>query len=146
MVFDAFDQRAADIARHRENRGRLAFAFGNFTTSPNETGSVVFRRRIDFEVNFTEEPAVAYGNSFSLDDFQLAYDDTYDVEDETEIPELPMATGFVTEWDINNHGLYEGAWCAVRVDWPDTAIAVQMHHHFTFGGTALKDVDPGLGT
>lgn len=138
--------RFADERRHRENRGRLAFAFGRFTSEGQ--GGFEYEDRIEFGCTFIERPFVAYGSIIDTDDARelLAIDSD---NDDVKLP-LPIATGYVTEWDKTPAGHYTGAWVAVSVLYPiyDPAAvlpypvsgALKIQHDFTFSAIAIKDI------
>ncbi len=138
MLFDDLERRHAERDRHQENSGRLAQAFAKFHSVGQ--GSIEFGRRVDFDLTFIEEPYVTYGAQIDLDELgELLATPVADP------PPLPSASGFVTEWDIDERGFYTGCWCAVSVYFPTTLAVpvdakVDMFHHFTFTAIAIKDV------
>lgn len=141
-TFDSIARRNAEIARHRENRARLAHVFAEFRTKGQ--GSSVFKKRVRFGLAFVERPNMSAGCWLDFDD----YCETIDLDpDEVAIP-LPSTTQYVIDWDIDPDGLYTGAYCAARVDLPpeiDPMLKVEIWHNFHFAGEAIKDVDPELG-
>lgn len=130
MALDPLNQRIADEARHRENKGRLAHAYARFKTVGN--GTFEFDARVDFGMTFVERPFIACG-------WQI--DETAD-DSET----YPHATGFVTNWDTTEREHYVGCWVAVTVSPPYLGEVVEefpeyrVWHDFTFSGIALKDI------
>lgn len=137
-VLEEQERRRAEIERHRENSGRLAQAFAKFDTEGQ--GYVEFADRIDFGLTFVEQPYVTYGSALDLDDLA----DLLDLEPGA-TPPLPLASGFVTEWDRDERDFYIGAWIAVRVYFPmedgvTADVEVPVTHYFTFTATAIKDV------
>jgi hypothetical protein len=139
---DPLEQRRADLARHRENRGRLAFTFARFRSEGE--GSKEFGAAVQFDTTYIERPTVSYCSEVDLD----AFEDALGLGVREEAP-LPACSGFVTAWDVDSRGLYVGAWCAISVQFPDWAVIpedvdVELYHHFTFAGVAIKDVDPEL--
>ena len=135
------ERRDSERERHKENAARLAFSFFSFDSTGS--GSVEWADRVDFGATFVEKPYVAYGAELNLDHLAelLGLDSGVD-----DVPDLPISTGFVTEWDQDERGFYLGCWCAVSVsvaasELPVTSFALmEMAHHFTFSGIAIKDV------
>ena len=131
------ERHRAELARHRENSARLAVAFARFTTVGQ--GTIEFEERVDFGLTFIEEPYITYGCQLELDELADRLEAT---EDTT--PTLPQATGFVTEWDIDDRGFYLGAWVAATVYDPTGGITsdieVTIDHHFTFQAIGMKDI------
>ena len=139
QFFDDLEQRIAEKEAIRENSARLASAYSAYKSTGQ--GSVQFARRTDFELTFIERPFVAYGAVIDLDDLA----DLLNLDPGDDIP-IPLVSGFVTEWDVDERGFYIGAWVACRVQFPtgtpavppDTAVKVE--HHFTFQAIAMKDI------
>lgn len=152
-------QREIDVARDKANVGGPAQTYARVRT--NRNGSRVVPKRIDFGLTFIEKPWVAYGVEIDLDAIEEAYEDN--VEGENGVPvggefnfgDLPLCTGYVTEWDLDSHDHYIGAWVAVQVVFPDFAnettnllnfetyeqdALIPLVHHFTWSGLAIKEV------
>lgn len=125
------EARRAAIERNKENKARLAFASATFEIDGG--GYAEFEDAAEFGLAFLERPYVMTGISIDL---ELA-----DLPDGTP---PPMVTGYVVEWDQNEHGFYTGAYCAAHVDWgvtvPPEGFTFEID--FTFRGIAMKDVDP----
>lgn len=142
MFFDDLEARRAEIERHQENSGRLAEAFARFESVG--LGSMEFGERVDFGLTFIEEPFMSYGAAIDLD----ALDEMLGNEASSITPAIPIATGVVTDWDRDDRGFYVGAWVGVRIWYPyEDSIweqsEVEMQHHYTFKGVAIKDVPTG---
>lgn len=131
------EQARAELARHRENSARLALAFAKFESTGQ--GTVEFEERVDFGLTFIEKPYITYACEIDLDELANQVGST---EDET--PVLPLVSGYVTEWDIDDRGFYTGAWMAAVVFDPSgvlpTDVQIVIDHHFTFTAIAIKDV------
>jgi hypothetical protein len=139
LFFGDLENRRGELERHQENSGRIAEAFARFTSTGQ--GSIEFGDRVEFDVTFVEEPFMSYGAYIDLDKL----DDLLGNEPGSLTPEMPITSGFVTDWDRDDRGFYVGAWVGVRVwfpyeanTWPD--IEVEMVHHYTFKAIAIKDV------
>lgn len=137
-IVDELDARRQYADQIKENSARLAQAFATFDTTGQ--GSKEFDKRCKFAVTFIEKPIVSYCSELDVD--VLA--DMQNV-DPGEQPILPIATGFVTNWDTDDRGYYVGCWVAVRVYFPvedlvDITMKVELTHNFTFSAVALKDV------
>lgn len=137
-IIDELDARRQFSDQVKENSARLAQAFATFDT--NGQGSIEFEKRCKFGVTFIEKPMVAYAAELDMD--VLA--DMQNVS-AGEMPTLPLASGFVTEWDTDERGYYTGCWCAVRVYFPyedliDITLKVELTHNFSFSAIALKDI------
>lgn len=137
-MIDAVENRRAEVARNRENRARLAQSYVVYTSTGQ--GSLRFRRPFSFGLTFVEEPRMSYGCVIDIDELG----DKLDVEG-GEVPTLPHSTGYVVDWDVDNRGFYVGASLAVRVTFPvedlvPVTLKVDIRHHFTFSGVAMKDV------
>lgn len=131
------ERRTAEIDRHRENSARLATEYHKLESTGQ--GSLEYPDYLAFDITFVEEPYITYGCQIDLD--ELGELQLTDPTDPTITPELPQATGFVTQWDQDDRDFYTGAWVAVAVNYPSGAIwDVHMMHHFTFTGIAMKDV------
>lgn len=132
-------RREDDLARHRENRGRLAHVFADYVSQGQ--GAVEFEERVDFGLTYIHQPWPTYGSSVDPD----AVRDLLDLGPSDDVP-LPQATGFVTEWDVDDRGLYRGCWVAISVLYPTydanlpADAQIEVGHYFLFTGTALKDV------
>lgn len=136
-LLDDLDRRRETAARHRENSGRLAQAYAEFTSTGQ--GTLEYEERIDFNVIFVERPFVSHAGVV----------DTQSVKDLVGRVALPQISGFVTEWDVDEADFYRGCWVAARIDFPtwefiDLAVDVVVDHHFTFTGIALKNIEPEL--
>jgi hypothetical protein len=138
MFDDAQEQRTADRAAIKENTARLASAYSNYESTGQ--GSIEFARRTDFGLTFIERPFVSYGAVIDLDELG----DLLDIAGGEDTP-MPIVTGMVTEFDIDERGFYVGAWVGARVYFPTTDgvpvdAKVVCEHHFTFQAVAIKDV------
>lgn len=138
MAFEDLERRRAEVERHRENSARLAHEFHKFNTTGQ--GSIEFPDACRFDITFIEEPFVTYGAATGLDDLadQLNLDPG-------ETPPIPICTGLVTDWDMDDRGFYVGAWVAARVYFPtpdaiDPKLQVSIDHHFTFTAIGMKDI------
>lgn len=114
-----------------ENAARLAFAWGTTTTTGQ--GQIVYDTALDFGLAFAEKPMVAYG-------FELL--NRTDFEDDEDGPDraVPISSGCVFDWIVDARGMWVGAFVAVYVYCDDE---IQIEHHFTFSGLAIKDFDNG---
>lgn len=148
--------------RTRENSARLAKVFSRFRTTGQ--GSVVFERRCDFGLTFIEEPFMSYGSMVDEDELADKLDMDSGANDQTP---LPMCSGSVLEWDVDERGFYIGAWVGARVYFPKeitfvidpvteaqvayssippnlpevpVTLDVEVVHMFSFEAVALKDV------
>lgn len=143
-LLDEMDRRREDELRDRENSARLAQAYATFQSKG--LGTYEMKRRVRFGLSFLQRPYMSYGSYADMQDNRDAYIPDNDLlEDEPEF-QLPVCSGFVTEWDLDERGLWVGAWIAVKVylhpdEWPDpeTAPKPEIEHHFTFSGLAMKD-------
>lgn len=134
--FDELRRREAEAARHRENRGRSAGVFQQFTTTGQ--GVVEIEDRIDFGLTYIHKPWPAFGHEIDPDDVR----DALGLDGEP-IPFLPQVTGYISEWDQDDKHNYVGAWVTITVSYPaeipvDAQIAIV--HYVSFQGVALKDV------
>lgn len=142
-LLDDLDRRRELEMRDRENSARLAQAYAEFITT--RSGTMQYEDRVDFGTTFVERPYVAYG--CRVDTEQVA--DSFGAENDEDVM-LPLCTGYVTEWDEDERGFYIGCWLAVRVYYPYEDLsggevelenpAVEIEHHFTFAGIAMKDI------
>lgn len=142
MPFEDYEleRRIAAKEATRENSARLAAAYGAYESTGQ--GSIVFERRTNFGLTFIEKPFVSYGSIIDLD----ALGELLDIPDTDDVP-IPLVTGVVIEWDLNDLGHYVGAWVGARVHFPsdllvpvDPEVKVVVEHHFTFQAIAIKDV------
>ena len=146
-LLDDIDRRREASLNDRENSARLAQAYCVFVTTGQ--GSIQYEERVDFGLTFIEQPVVAYGSYFDLD--ELANE--LDVEDTDTVP-LPSLTGLVLEWDQDDRGFYVGCWVGARVYFaPDAGVGMavvpaeatpEIKHHFTFSAIAMKDIPPSV--
>lgn len=130
MAHSPFNDRLAELQRHRENRARLAFAYHRVVSEGY--GTVEFEERVDFGLTFVERPFVSCGFQIEIDDRETAF---------------PTATGYVTDWDTTDRDHYVGCWVAVVVAQPPDATVfpdVKIWHDFTFSAIALKDIPTEL--
>lgn len=118
-------EREAKRQQVAENSGRLAFAYGQSTTTGS--GQLVHPEQIDFGCTFVERPMFSYG--FVVIETEVAFDD--------DAAYFPASSGFVFEYQQDERGLYIGAHVGVRVDAGDNDV---LEHHFTFQGIAIKDL------
>lgn len=137
MTTDDLELRRREDARHAENRARLAMAFAEFDSTGQ--GTVEFGEVADFGVTFLEKPSVSTGVEIDVD--ELA--ELLDLDDEANVP-MPHVTAYVVDWDLDDKGFYVGAYVAATVSFPDPSVSVEVPvalvHHFTFAGTAIKDI------
>jgi hypothetical protein len=133
---DRHIQREGWRGQTRENSARLAWAWDTFETTG--TGSTASDRAINFGLAFTQKPMFSYG-------YELL--NRVDFEDDDDLVEVlyPASTGFVYLWKQNAAGLYVGAYVGMTVfDGPGGGVLIdpdiQIEHHFTFCGIAMKDV------
>lgn len=132
-----------ELDRHRENRARLAQAYARYSTSGQ--GSIEFGKRIDFGLTFIEKPYVSYGAEIDIDELE---DLLGKASDDNLTPALPLCTGFVTEWDIDDRDFYTGCWVAASISFPANLyipanVNPSIVHHFTFAAIAYKDIPLG---
>lgn len=139
MFFDDLEHRRGRIEQVNENSGRMAEAFARFRSVGQ--GSIEFPDRVDFGLTFIEEPYMSFGSFVDTDALDELLGDTSG----NLPPQLPLCSGYVTDWDRDDRGFYVGAWVGVRVwfpyeagVWPDAE--VEMFHHYTFKAVAIKDV------
>lgn len=137
-MFDDLESRTADREAIKENTARLASAYSHYRSTGQ--GSIEFARRTDFGLTFIEKPFVSYCAVVDLDDLA----ELLDIDGGEDTP-MPLVSGMVTEFDIDERGFYIGAWTGARVYFPITDgvaldAAVKVEHHFTFQAVAIKDV------
>lgn len=130
MGYSELQQKQDILSRHRENRGRMASASCEFTTTG--VGVVEFEDRIDFDILFIDKPRFHYGSEVNADDLRVLAD----IPDTDPLP-LPICSGSVTEWDQDENEHYRGAWVAVYVS-AATADPIEVIHHLDFVGVGLK--------
>jgi hypothetical protein len=132
--------RLRDRDRHKENASRLAHSFGEFETTG--WGEFRFETAIMFESPYVERPSVSYGWSLIEDEGEKIRDTRF-----------PRCSGGVVMWDVNDRGLYRGAWVLVTVEdrsaliaptVPDPDPDYTIIHDFTFLGVMMKDILPPL--
>lgn len=136
MAFSPLNQRQEELARHRENKGRLAQAYARFKTTGQ--GTVEFEDRVEFGLTFIERPFIATGWQINLDQAR----DALDVSSNDDV-NLPQVTGYVTDWDTTSREHYVGCWVAVSVTYSEEYPAdaqIKIFHDFTWAGIALKDI------
>lgn len=137
-IFQGDDPEAqyeAENYRNRENRGRRAGVFANFTTTGS--GVVEFADMVQFGLTYIQRPWVSYGATINMDSVR----DVLGIEGDDPVPALPVSMGYVTEWAQDNAGNYVGAWVAVSIFFPTGAVGdIEMEHDFTFDAVAIKDV------
>jgi hypothetical protein len=119
-------------AQVNENSARLAYAWGVTTTTG--VGSLAHEDEIDFGLTFIEQPMVSYGTVVT-NQIEWEPDDT------DSLLQMPGATGFVFSWRQDPRGFYVGAHVGVTVTGGE--LDVELEHHFTFMGIAMKDVTSG---
>ena len=131
-TFQSQRGREAAKATQGENLARLATVIS--TADSTGWGEFVVPERVDFGLAFIEMPAISHG--VSLDGSKL-------------VPtRFPHCDGGVYEWDISPKGLYRGAWVWITVETRGAQLATdvlddpgyEIVHHFTFVGTAMKDI------
>lgn len=141
MPYSELQRRQDDLARHRENHGRMASA----STVVNTTGVGVieFDDPIEFGLIFVDQPRVHYGSFVDADDLR----NVAELGPNDPLP-LPRVSGSVVAWDQDENDHYVGAWVAVSITSDlvdiDQLDAIGVSHHFDFHGVALKvvPVDP----
>lgn len=138
-MVEALERRRAEDARNYENRTRTAHASQTFEVEGS--GVVEIPKVAAFGLTYIERPFVSVGFIIDLDELALAYD----LNDQA-VPPVPIITGFVTDWDLNDRGWYVGAWCGVNIYWttgpPPEPFPFQVD--FNFRGIGIKDVDPAV--
>lgn len=125
------EERRGLLAQNYENSTRLGWALGGATTTG--WGEFEIPERVDFDMNFIQEPHMHYG---------------YSVDSDTLVAtRFPRSWGFVARWDINADGHYVGFWPGIVVDTQSYALPTAepepgytIKHYFTFIGTAMKDL------
>lgn len=130
-------QYEAENYRHRENKGRRAGVFANFTSTGQ--GVVEFEDVVAFGLTYIQKPWVSYGASIDVDSIR----DQLELDENDSIPALPISMGYVTEWDMDTKGNYVGAWVAVSIFYPSgysSEIDVPIEHFFSFDAIGLKDI------
>jgi hypothetical protein len=138
------DRQEAD--RHRENAGRLAQVHAVFTSTGQ--GTTQYAKRVDFGLTFIEKPIVSYGCSVDMNAIEDLVGTDADLDVDGDTP-LPLATGYVTEWDLDERNFYLGCWIAASVMFsPYSGIATDaqpvLEHNFLFSGIGIKDIPPEL--
>lgn len=125
------EARRASLQRNAENKARMAFASGTFEVEGN--GLAEFEDPIEFGLAFLERPFVSTGVNM---DWEIL-----DLEEGT-LP--PHVTGYVFDWEVNEHGFYTAAWCAAHITWLTIEYpeGPTCEIDFTFRGIGMKDVDP----
>lgn len=123
----ALVQRQAVVNQTDENSGRYA----RYEAVCTSTGSGHFLQpdAVIFEAAFVQRPQVTYGHY--VDGAQLV------------TKTLPTISGGVYKWVQDAHGFYMGAQVYYVVLAAGTG-DVTVDHHFTFAGTAIKDVPADL--
>lgn len=137
---DELTRQSSDRARNSENRGRLAHAYGRFVTSG--PGSIEFTEPLQFECTFVELPFISTGHYLDINDWANVLD-----RGPRDLTSFPQATAYVIDWDLNDRGFYIGAWCGAAISYPGDIpldVQIEIRHHFTFSGNAIKDFDPSL--
>lgn len=120
--------REAWVKQVQENSARLAWAWGTATTTG--AGQKPFEKIINFGLAFTEKPHFSYGYEL------LNRTDFEDDDGGNDLP-VPRSTGCVYMWRVDGRGLYTGAHVAVNIV---SDKAIQIEHHFSFAGIAIKDL------
>jgi len=164
------EARRAALARNAENRARLAFVSETYrvtvyqgedsfpttsrlpSTMNYDDGELLypdvtlqrFPDAAEFGLAFVERPFVTTGVVLDVEDFLRSTQVERDEYHDEDPPVVPVVTGMVTEWDLNEHGFYIGAWCAASCFYPYAGFqsSLSFQIDFTFHGTAMKDVDP----
>ena len=138
---DLIIEREAELARHRENKGRQAGVFASYETTGY--GAVEFEDPVEFGLTFIQRPWMSFGCEIEPDHIR----DLLELADGDELPCMPQVTGYVTAWDLDDARNYVGAWVAVTVTWPtDTVPAIPIDaqidvtHFFTFSAIGLKTI------
>ena len=136
-LIDDLDRRRERANQTSENSARLAQAYATFTTDGQ--GTIQYEHEVEFGLTFIEEPVVSYGAFCDVDDLAelQGVEDTDDVR-------LPLLSGYVVNWNVDDRGFYVGCWVGVRVYFPpgeaDPGLKPQIDHHFTISGMAMKDI------
>lgn len=117
------EQRRSFLVQNAENASRNAQVFANFSSTG--VGEHLFPNVVAFGLGFYSKPSVSYGMACS---------------GPPTAGQFPKSYGGVYEWNINAKGFYIGAFCFVVVD----VSGLQLDHSFTFQGTAIKMISPGL--
>lgn len=137
LGFEA-EKRLAEKDAIRENSARLASAYAAYRSTGQ--GSKEFEKRADFGLTFVERPFVAYSAIIDLDELG----ELLNIDEKDDIP-MPLVSGMVTEWDVDERGFYIGAWVGCRVHFPPEDgvpldAKVRVEHHFTWQAIAMKDI------
>jgi hypothetical protein len=137
MEFNALQRREEELARHRENAGRLAVCQKEWVTTGQ--GVVEVEDRFDFGLIFVDKPFPSFGCEIDPDDVR----DVLALEPDVTPPVLPQVTVYVSEWDRDERGHYVGCWVSIAVLYPapipvDAQIAVR--HGLQLQGLALKEI------
>lgn len=131
---DPLQRRQDQLERNRQNKGRIASA--SFEATTTYTGVVEFDEPVDFGMIFIEKPRLHYGSEIDSDDFRNAMNLT-----DADLLPLPTCTGAVTKWDTDENDYYRGCWVAATVVMVVPTVApIQVTHHFDFFGVALKTI------
>lgn len=122
-----------------ENSARGAWAWGTVTSKG--WGEFAIKKVIDFGLTFVTDPIVSYG--WVLGDDDKLVDGRF-----------PRVDGGVTRWRKDKRGFYTGAYVMITVATVDPMImpttdvssdpGYSIEHHFTFYGTALKDINADM--
>lgn len=134
---DPQTQAKMERSRNAENKGRRAGVYAKYSTTGQ--GVVEFAARVDFGLTYVEEPFMAYGAKVDMDDVR----DALGLDDDQSPSALPISSGLVTDWDLDERGHYTGAWVAVTVYYPPSLPAsapIDMEHFFSFEAVALKNI------
>lgn len=127
----------ATATRNAENRARGAAVFGSATSQGQ--GFIEWPDLIEFGLTFVQPPWVSCGHSLDAD--SIRHD--LDLEDDADLPPL-LISGYVTEWERDEHGFWTGAYVGATVHFDTMAVPadfqVEVIHMFRFEGVAMKDV------
>lgn len=137
-LIDDLDRRRAQVEITRENRSRIAQAYGSFSSTG--LGTFHYPDRLGFGLSFIEKPYVCHAGEVDLE----ALTDVLGIVPPATVP-LPHLTGYVSRWDQDDRDLYVGCWVSVRVEFPvvdliDPSVLPVIEHHFTFAAIAMKHI------
>lgn len=123
----AMASRRALLTQTAENSARTATVQATIDTTG--VGDFVDENVVTFGLTFFEKPIISYGMCVDGDG----------IEDSGL---WPISCGGVYRWQLDKCGHWIGAWCWVSVSRAEADLPLE--HHFTFTGTARKDVPAAL--
>jgi hypothetical protein len=127
-MLDFFDlqvaQNAGTAVRETQRENGARWGVSSHTLATKGTTSLRVGDPLIFEMPFIAPPAIATGVAILKD-----YDPTSGW--------MPRVSTGVWQWHRNVKGHYTGAYVYIRVD---GVLNSELQHHFTFSGTAYKDL------